>query len=281
MRRTVSTLGLSGLFPEEKKRNQILQIQKVMPTIMREPQFNVMLDLSILLSPQKMKILNSIHCRDSRISYYISTHFYEYLKNQVQLISHKKTHSINKENVEYIDDQWKALLKFYGIRKNISKNKIFETIDEYLAKQFVTINDYSMSDSQEKYASFYANFAFKNEPLLIQYILFEEWAFIQSHSFLSASSKKTMNAFKKCGAIALDFSKEALEITKKKIQGNIRKKLHKNIENPITVTDTLRYFGKYVAIGGSSASVYFSTDVEFGIVFGTGVFLFLDPDITE
>lgn len=114
-------------------------------------------------------------------------------------------------------------------------------------------------------------------PELIQ-ILIDEWAFLTGESWIIAKARNTFDAFKKFGAVAIEFSEEALNKA-------VRLTLKKSQREVLTRADILRASAKWIAVGGSAASVFFPSSLSPGVLFGVQLvedgFLLLDPTDTD
>ena len=111
-----------------------------------------------------------------------------------------------------------------------------------------------------------------NHPLVAS-IMFEEWLFLTTSSWLGARSKKIFSQFKNAGAVAVDFGKRSVDFL-------VRRTLRHHqldVPPPLTQSHRIRAAVKWVAVGGSQ--VLHLLDPLIGAVGSTaaGYFILLDP----
>lgn len=102
-------------------------------------------------------------------------------------------------------------------------------------------------------------------------ILFEEFIFLLEHSWTVSRIKKPFNRFISTGAVCIQYARRAVDTL-------VRRTLKKEEREAIDIIDRLRAFGKWIAVGGASASVLVNPVVA-GVAVSTtlGLFLLVDP----
>lgn len=213
---------------------------------------NVMVDPSLLMNSEAVyKVINSINENSNKFSFFISKSFNNFLNN--------------KEN----ENQWYMIADFFECKNIIPPQKLIGILKEY--KNNLNVFDIEMAPLFEKYSEF-RNVLFRyTENKLLSEILFEEYIFLQEYSWIVAKSKKCFEKFKECGSSVLEFGNNSTDVI-------IKKTLKKQNDDFINTFDKLRAIGKWIAVGGSSASAFFSPYLSFYIGIGSGIFLLLDPD---
>lgn len=73
-------------------------------------------------------------------------------------------------------------------------------------------------------------------------ILFEEWVFLQEHSWIVSRIKKPFNRFVAAGGVCVQFGNRPVDVL-------VRRTLHSEHDELISVLDRLRAFGKWIAVG--------------------------------
>lgn len=103
-------------------------------------------------------------------------------------------------------------------------------------------------------------------------ILFEELIFLYEYSWIVSRIKKPFNRFMDTGAACIQYARRAVDAL-------ARRTLKKEQDELISNIDRLRSFGKWVAVGGASASALISPVVAGVAVSATlGYFLLFDPE---
>lgn len=102
-------------------------------------------------------------------------------------------------------------------------------------------------------------------------ILFEELIFLLEHSWTVSRIKKPFSRFIAAGTVCIQYARRAVDTL-------ARRTLKKEEREAINTIDRLRAFGKWIAVGGESASALVSP-VGAGIAISTtlGLFLLVDP----
>jgi hypothetical protein len=212
---------------------------------------NVMFDPSILLDSEKaQKTFNFMRENSKEFNFFISRQFYNFLK-------------------EYGENHKQMITGFFGYEKEISPGKLLGMIEEH--GEYFTFFEVPNEVYVKKYSYFYENLLTEVENKQLIKILFEEWVFLQEFSWIVAKSKNIFEKFKESGAVVVEFSEKAVD----KI---VKKTLKKQDDDFITTFDRLSALGKWIAVGGSSATSFLSPSVGTLIGFSTGIFLLLDPD---
>lgn len=104
-------------------------------------------------------------------------------------------------------------------------------------------------------------------------ILLEEWSFLTGQSWVAARTKKAFDAFRRAGAIVMDFSGQ-------KLDGVVARTLrHDRLPAPpaLTQRDRLRAAAKWVAAGGAPVLPLVDPILGAAAGAGIGVFFLFDP----
>jgi len=107
---------------------------------------------------------------------------------------------------------------------------------------------------------------------IIRDILLEEWSFLVGQSWVAARTKKTFTAFRRAGAVVVDFSGQ-------KFDGIVARTLrHDRLPVPTTLThlDRVRAAAKWIAVGGSPVAGFMDPIIAVVASAGAGVFLLFD-----
>lgn len=103
-------------------------------------------------------------------------------------------------------------------------------------------------------------------------ILFEELIFLEERSWIVSRIKKPFNRFMAAGAACIHYGPRAVDAL-------TRRTLRKEQEEIISNTDRLRAFGKWIAVGGASATALIGPAIAGVAVSATlGYFLLIDPE---
>lgn len=210
---------------------------------------NILFDSSLLLDADKAKKAFSF--------------MREYYKDFNFFIPSSFYHALKGENRLY------KIARFFELEKEISPQVLLGMLEEH--KEYYTIFEIPKELYQEKYWHFYKSLREEVEDRDLIEILFEEWVFLQEFSWIVAKSKKSFEKFKEAGAITIEFSQKATD----KI---IRKTLKKKDNDFINTFERLRALGKWIAVGGSSATSLMNSIAGALVGFSTGIFLLLDPE---
>ena len=103
-------------------------------------------------------------------------------------------------------------------------------------------------------------------------ILFEEWVFLNEHSWVVSRIKKPFNRFVTAGSICLQFGNRTVDLL-------IRKTLKMKNDELISKVDKLRAFGKWIAVGGPSALGVINPIIPVFAAPVAGYFLLFDPEL--
>ena len=218
------------------------------------PSKNVLFDPSLLLDYKKaQKALNFMKEYREEFNFFISSSFINALKS----------------------DRWHNIARFFECAEDIPPQKIVGMLEEY--SQYYTLFEapkYIYYVYKEKYRYFLNNLYRKIEDWNLVRILFEEWIFLQEYSWIVAKSKKTFEKFKEAGAITIEFSEKAID----KI---VKRTLKKKNDEFVNTFDKLRALGKWIAVGGASATSFMNPYIATLVGFSAGIFLLLDPEDYE
>jgi len=101
--------------------------------------------------------------------------------------------------------------------------------------------------------------------------LFEELIFLLEHSWAASRIKKPFNRFIAAGVVCIQYSRRAVDTL-------ARRTLKKEEREGINTIDRLRAFGKWIAVGGESASALISPVAAcIAVSMTLGLFLLIDP----
>ena len=104
-------------------------------------------------------------------------------------------------------------------------------------------------------------------------VLLDEWAFLQSRSWIVSRTKKTFTKFVKAGSVALEVGQRCLDAA-------VRKTLKTSNSNElITTAQRLRALAKWLAVGGASATAVMQAPVAAILGAAAGYFLLFDPEV--
>ena len=210
---------------------------------------NILFDSSLLLEADKAKkVFNFMREYYKDFNFFISSSFYHTLKGENRLYK---------------------IARFFEQEKEISPQELLGMLEEH--KQYYTIFEIPREVYQKKYWHFYKSLREEIEDRDLIEILFEEWVFLQEFSWIVAKSKKTFEKFKEAGAVVIEFSEKAVD----KI---IKRTLKKKDDEFVNTFDKLRALGKWVAVGGASATSLMNPGIGALVGFGAGIFLLLDPE---
>ncbi len=108
---------------------------------------------------------------------------------------------------------------------------------------------------------------------IIPDILLEEWSFLVGQSWIAARTKKAFAAFKRAGAVVVDFSGQKVDSI---VSRTLR---HGRLPGPATLTHLgrIRAAAKWIAVGGSPVAGLIDPIIAVVASAGTGVFLLFDP----
>lgn len=105
-------------------------------------------------------------------------------------------------------------------------------------------------------------------------ILFEQLIFLEEESWMVSRIKKTFNRFIATGTVCVQYSRRAVDTL---IYRTIRKSKEQN--EILSNVDRLRALGKWIAVGGSSASSLINPAVAAVLVpAALGYFMLFDPE---
>lgn len=164
------------------------------------------------------------------------------------------------------NDLFSRLSKFFEIDE--------ELIDKEAIKKFLFSDEYSVNieryyQENSHNDKFYKKLSEAAENELIGQILFEEWDFLATHSWLLAKVRAAFDKIVEAGGTAIYVSKLAFEVA-------VRKSIKKP-EGQLSPNDKLRATAKWVAVGGS---VLIDSIVPTGgaiFKMASGIFLLCDP----
>lgn len=102
-------------------------------------------------------------------------------------------------------------------------------------------------------------------------ILFEEWIFLQEHSWIISRAKRTFTKLKDAGAVYIEFGKDSFD-------NAVRRTLQNNdVNKMLEKADRYRAVAKWIAVGGPSAAVYLGPLPSAITALAAGYFLLFDP----
>jgi len=102
-------------------------------------------------------------------------------------------------------------------------------------------------------------------------ILFEEWVFLQEHSWIVSRIKKPFTRFMAAGGVCLQFGRRATDLI-------LRRSLHRQGDELLTKVDILCAFGKWIAVGGPSILGIMADPLFSLLSVPGGFFMLFDPD---
>ena len=221
-----------------------------------EEQTNIMFDPSMLISKRSLRQVFDIVKvrRDFNLKLYMPSSFVQALheenfyKNPIlQFFLYNAEQASHEEILHFLD---------YSATR-VSTYKIHP---EHYEKHLIIRNNLGQ----------YFKFNNKNYQSLLINTLYEEWFFLQEYSFITSRLRKTFNAFIRAGATAV-------EVSRQKIDKHIREKLNIEEDDHISKKQYMRMFGKWTAVGGTTAWLIFEP-VTGGVASGlTNFFLMFDP----
>ncbi|MGB2525768.1 MULTISPECIES: hypothetical protein [Flagellimonas] len=148
------------------------------------------------------------------------------------------------------------LIDINGIRTFLFSKEYSENIVRYSSENF---NENEI----------FTNLLNQTEDDWIAEILFEEWEFLTTNSWLVCKFRAALDKIVEAGGTAIHVSKRAFETF-------VRKTIKKP-QGDLSPNDNIRAFGKWIAVGGSVLAG-FTMPVTSAILTGaSGVFLIYDP----
>jgi len=150
-----------------------------------------------------------------------------------------------------------------------------QLIDGNTALQFIKESERRQSLNRYRHiptepGNMYAEFSIPQESEWITQIVFEEWGFLTTQSWLLAKVRKPFDHMIEAGATAIEISKKTMEKA-------IRTTVKKDPTLDLSFKDKAVAVAKWVAVGGSSASSLIEPVTGAVISFAAGMFLLYDP----
>lgn len=187
---------------------------------------NVIVDPSLLLIPQSSEaLLSAIRIGDPRLEpfkFLVSKAFAEALRDVEKNIS---------------------MLRYFGPKGEMVDLRYLRNVIEQ-GQLLVPFRPEVVSEDLEE-------FQFRLVQILkdstVASILQEEWALLQSQSWMIARVRKPFAAFTKAGAVVLEVSREAFDVA-------VRRTLRAPQASIVSRADKLRAVAKWIAVAGSSVS---------------------------
>ena len=105
---------------------------------------------------------------------------------------------------------------------------------------------------------------------LVAHILYEEWAFLTSQSWIFSKARKALDEMVEAGATAIHTSSGQFDRL-------VRKTLKKRQDEPLTPNERARAAAKWVAVGGPSVWSVFEPISGAALSAAGGYFLLCDP----
>lgn len=112
-----------------------------------------------------------------------------------------------------------------------------------------------------------------SDELIVQ-TLMEEWEFLNRHSWLVSRIKRPFATFVRAGAVAIEGGRHVLD----RAMARTLKKSDQDIPNGLAPHDRLRAACKWLAVGGTSATVFVNPAVLAALLtFSANCFFLFDP----
>jgi hypothetical protein len=114
--------------------------------------------------------------------------------------------------------------------------------------------------------------AMPDDPVYV-HVLYEEWGFLTSESWIASRTKRTFQAFKRAGAIAVEFPREAFDAAARRTPHVVPA----NVQGPLTRNQRLRAVTKWVAAGGVIWAGLLNPILGMAAGSAAGIFALYDP----
>lgn len=219
---------------------------------------HVMMDASIILSRHHLDHLRKTVPDIYDEQFFVSDAF-------VRLIESTEA------SPETEDAVFQMLSQFFEIRP--------EHIDREAIREFLRSNAFAnngvryVRDGSSEHETYQGLLRLTGNEWITQ-ILFEEWEFLTTRSWLVAAVYRPFGNFIEAGGHALLVSKTKLESL---LDSAAAKVLKKPAGAPLSGRDKLRAIGKWVAVGGSAAAGLVTPLVGAAVALAAGIFLLYDP----
>lgn len=208
-----------------------------------------MLEASMLLHRDSLNQLRGLAHADAFSGYFISDAFVRMLEFDLQF-------ALN------------TLGRYYGIATQLVDGAAaFQFIRESENKQ--ALNRYRRSGAADR-GEMYREFLIPHESEWITQIVFEQWEFLTTQSWLYAKVRRAFDHMIEAGATAV-------EVSKKRMEKAIRTTVKKDPALDVTAKDAARAVAKWVAVGGSSTSSLIEPVTGAVVSAAAGMFLLYDP----
>ncbi len=108
---------------------------------------------------------------------------------------------------------------------------------------------------------------------------FLEWVFLTTQSWVAAASRRTFDAFKRAGAIAIEMPREAFDFVVRRTPRVMAAAGQRHIAPPdvLTANQRVRAVAKWVAAGGSPWTFLLGPFIGAFAATASGIFLLFDP----
>ncbi len=158
---------------------------------------------------------------------------------------------------------------FYQMKFN--RHKIIASLEKYGD----ALIRYGVSETHgERFETLNNNLLHNYGIGLVHTLLIEEWVFMHEHSWIGAHSKAAFEAFKKSGAIAVEFGMKAGD---ELFDLLVKRPLHKKQRETLSKIEMLRVVAKYIAVSANTLNAFLDSPWTLPIMLGSDVFLLIDP----
>jgi hypothetical protein len=208
-----------------------------------------MLEASLLLHRDSLNQLRGLHHADAFSGYFVSDAFVQFLDLDLRFAV-------------------RTLSRYYGIpQRLIDGPAVLEFIKDVEGRQL--INRYRRAEGGEQ-QDMYREFSSLHETEWITQIVFEEWDFLTTQSWLYAKVRKAFDSMIEAGGTAV-------EVSKRRMDQAIRSTVKKDPALEVTAKDGVRAIAKWVAVGGSPAASLIGPVTGVLVSAAAGMFLLYDP----
>lgn len=214
----------------------------------------IMLDASMILHRDSLNQLLGLAKADALDSVIVSGAFIRMLESFVD----ERPYNIRRSSLYNLSE-------FFQIPINlISRTSIREFLS-ILQNSGISIYERKGSFDNEIFKNLYEQ---TNDELLAE-ILFEEWEFLTTNSWITAKTRAAFDAIVEAGSVAICLSQKAFEVA-------VRKTIKKPTGN-LSPNDKVKAAAKWIAVGGSVVADFVSPIPGVILNLSSGLFLLCDP----